>query len=408
MNQNKKNNSNIVKILVFLLLVSFLLYYVDNIRFEIESYSAEKGSLEDKYTGTAIIIKDEDVYYSNYKGAAKNYFEEGERIKRGALISTIYPDFQSAGISREIDKINKAIGIRENSKDSDVNQGLINQIEFEIQSLILEKKYKKAFEILEKYKDNKGNTDEYTDMTLEELYEKREDLSAYISNKKINIYSKTSGLVSYKIDNAEKIFNIEKIDSFKFGDYNIVNLEENITKKEKLDIDDPVVKVVDNFKWYIMINLENIKLENNNFISIRVVDNNEIIKGKIIKKQINNTDTFLIIEGDKYFYDFFNERYLDVEIILDKYNGIKIKNNSIIEKEGIQGVYVIGASKIVKFYPIRIIGQNEEISIIDEGLKYTLNSRGQVSLNDENYYTVKLYDKVISNPKEVKEGQILK
>jgi len=408
MNQNKKNNSNIVKILVFLLLVSFLLYYVDNIRFEIESYSAEKGSLEDKYTGTAIIIKDEDVYYSNYKGAAKNYYEEGERIKRGALISTIYPDFQSAGISREIDKINKAIGIRENSKDSDVNQGLINQIEFEIQSLILEKKYKKAFEILEKYKDNKGNTDEYTDMTLEELYEKREDLSAYISNKKINIYSKTSGLVSYKIDNAEKIFNIEKIDSFKFGDYNIVNLEENITKKEKLDIDDPVVKVVDNFKWYIMINLENIKLENNNFISIRVVDNNEIIKGKIIKKQINNTDTFLIIEGDKYFYDFFNERYLDVEIILDKYNGIKIKNNSIIEKEGIQGVYVIGASKIVKFYPIRIIGQNEEISIIDEGLKYTLNSRGQVSLNDENYYTVKLYDKVISNPKEVKEGQILK
>src|SRR6056297_359982 len=408
MNQNKKNNSNIVKILVFLLLVSFLLYYVDNIRFEIESYSAEKGSLEDKYTGTAIIIKDEDVYYSNYKGAAKNYFEEGERIKRGALISTIYPDFQSAGISREIDKINTAIDVRENSKDSDVNQELINQIEAEIQSLILEKKYKEAFEILEKYKGNKGNTNEYTDMTLEELYEKREDLSAYISNKKINIYSKTSGLVSYKIDNAEKIFNIEKIDSFTFGDYNIVNLEENITKKEKLGIDDPVLKVVDNFEWYIMINLENIKLENNKLINIRVVENNEIIKGKIIKKQINNTDTFLIIEGDKYFYDFFNERYLDVEIILDKYNGIKIKNNSIIEKEGIQGVYVIGASKIVKFYPIKIIGQNEEISIIDEGLKYTLNSRGQVSLNDENYYTVKLYDKVISDPKEVKEGQILK
>src|SRR6056297_3719889 len=371
MNQNKKNNSNIVKILVFLLLVSFLLYYVDNIRFEIESYSAERGSLEDKYTGTAIIIKDEDVYYSNYKGAAKNYYEEGERIKRGALISTIYPDFQSAGISREIDKINKAIGIRENSKDSDVNQGLINQIEFEIQSLILEKKYKKAFEILEKYKDNKGNTDEYTDMTLEELYEKREDLSAYISNKKINIYSKTSGLVSYKIDNAEKIFNIRKIDSFTSSDYNIVNLEENITKKEKLDVNDPIIKVIDNFKWYIMINLENIKLKNNGFINMRIIENNQIIKGKIKKKQINETNTFLIIEGDKYFYNYFNERYLDVELILDKYNGIKIKNDSIIEKEGIPGVYVIGASKIVKFYTIKIIGQNEENSIIGEGSKYT-------------------------------------
>src|SRR6056297_831291 len=150
MNQNKKNNSNIVKILVFLLLVSFILYYADNIRLNIESYSAEKGSLEYRYKGTAIIIKDEDVYYSDFKGAAKNYYEEGERIKSGALISTIYPDFQSAGISREIDKINKAINIRENEEDSDVNQELINQIESEIQSFILEKNYEKAFEILEK------------------------------------------------------------------------------------------------------------------------------------------------------------------------------------------------------------------------------------------------------------------
>ncbi|MFO7887536.1 MAG: HlyD family efflux transporter periplasmic adaptor subunit [Eubacteriales bacterium] len=408
MNQNKKNNSNIVKILVFLLLVSFILYYADNIRLNIESYSAEKGSLEYKYKGTAIIIKDEDVYYSDFKGAAKNYYEEGERIKSGALISTIYPDFQSAGISREIDKINKAIDIRENEEDSDVNQELINQIESEIQSFILEKNYEKALEILEKYKENQGYSSEYTDMTLEELYDKRQDLSAYISSKKINIYSKTSGLVSYKIDNAEKIFNIRRIDSFTSGDYNIVNLEENITKKENLDVNDPILKVIDNFKWYIMINLENIKLENNEFINMRIIKNNEIIKGKIKKKQINETNTFLIIEGDKFFYDYFNERYLDVELILDKYNGIKIKNDSIIEKEGIPGVYVIGASKIVKFYPIKIIGQNEENSIIDEGSKYTLNSRGQIDLNGENFYTVKLYDKIISDPSEVKEGQILK
>ena len=141
---------------------------------------------------------------------------------------------------------------------------------------------------------------------------------------------------------------------------------------------------------------------------MRIIENNQIIKGKIKKKQINETNTFLIIEGDKYFYNYFNERYLDVELILDKYNGIKIKNDSIIEKEGIPGVFVIGASKIVKFYPIKIIGQNEENSIIGEGSKYTLNSRGQIDLNGEKFYTVKLYDKIISDPREVEEGQILK
>ncbi|MDW7668719.1 MAG: HlyD family efflux transporter periplasmic adaptor subunit [Bacillota bacterium] len=408
MNQNKKNNSNIVKVLIVLLLISFILYYVDNIRLDIKSYTAEKGSLENRYEGKGIIIKDEEVYYSEYTGSIKNYYKEGERIKKGALISSIFPDFQGAGISGEIDKINRAIETKENSQDSDENQQIIDELESQIQRYIIEKNYNEAFKIIEKYQANEGFTNEYTDMTLNELYDKKNELSASISNNNINIYSKTSGIVSYKIDNTEEIFDVDKIETFRAGNYNIVNLEENIISKGKINISEPFIKVINNFSWYIMINLKDVVLENNNYVKIRFKKNNEIVEGSIIKKQINNKDTFLIVEINKFFHEFFNERYIDIELIIERYEGIKIENSSIIEKEGKMGVYVIGASKIVKFYPIKVIGKNDIFSIIDEGSSYTINSRGQIELNGQSFYTVKLYDKIISVPEEVKEGQILK
>ncbi len=408
MNQNKKNNSNIVKVLIVLLLISFILYYVDNIRLDIKSYTAEKGSLENKYEGKGIIIKDEEVYYSEYTGSIKNYYKEGERIKKGALISSIFPDFQGAGISGEIDKINRAIETKENSQDSDENQQIIDELESQIQRYIIEKNYNEAFKIIEKYQANEGFTNEYTDMTLNELYDKKNELSASVSNNNINIYSKTSGIVSYKIDNTEEIFDVDKIETFRAGNYNIVNLEENIISKEKINISEPFIKVINNFSWYIMINLKDVVLDNNNSVKIRFKKNNEIVEGNIIKKQINNKDTFLIVEINKFFHEFFNERYIDIELIIERYEGIKIENSSIIEKEGKKGVYVIGASKIVKFYPIKVIGKNDIFSIIDEGSSYTINSRGQIELNGQSFYTVKLYDKIISVPEEVKEGQILK
>jgi putative membrane fusion protein len=200
----------------------------------------------------------------------------------------------------------------------------------------------------------------------------------------------------------------DEIDSFNSGDYNIINLEEKLISKEKIEINDPIIKIINNFNYYIMIDVQNIIIENDKYINVRLKKIDEIVQCNIVKKQVYNNNTFLIIEVDKYFHEFFNERYIDIELILDKYEGIEIENSSIIEKEGKKGVYVIGASKIVRFYPIKVLGNNQEKSIIEEGTTYTVNSRGQIELNGQSYFTVKLYDKIISDPNEVSEGQILK
>lgn len=408
MNQKKRNNSNIVKVLMVLLIISFILYYFDNVRFDIESYSAEKGTIEKKYEGKGILIKDEEIYYSDYTGTLKQYYSEGDRIKKGTLVSSVYPNMQAAGISGEIDKINRAIAAKENSQGQDEKLEYLKELENEIQFLLIENKYEEAFETLKRYEEDIGFSNEYTNMNLDDLYSKRNELSSSISNNSVPVYSKNSGIISYEIDQAEEIFMFDKIDSFNAGDYNIINLEEKLISKEKIEINDPIIKIINNFNYYIMIDVKNIIIENDKYINVRLKKIDEIVQCNIVKKQVYNSNTFLIIEVDKYFHEFFNERYIDIELILDKYEGIKIENSSIIEKEGKKGVYVIGASKIVRFYPIKVLGNNQEKSIIEEGTTYTVNSRGQIELNGQSYFTVKLYDKIISDPNEVSEGQILK
>jgi putative membrane fusion protein len=408
MNQKKRNNSNIVKVLMVLLIMSFILYYFDNVRFDIESYSAEKGTIEKKYEGKGILIKDEEIYYSDYTGTLKQYYSEGDRIKKGTLVSSVYPNMQAAGISGEIDKINRAIAAKENSQGQDEKLEYLKELENEIQFLLIENKYEEAFETLKRYEEDIGFSNEYTNMNLDDLYSKRNELSSSISNNSVSVYSKNSGIISYKIDQAEEIFMFDKIESFNAGDYNIINLDEKLILKEKIEINEPIIKIINNFNYYIMIDVQNTVIENDKYINVRFKKINEIVQCNIVKKQVYNNNTFLIIEVDKYFHEFFNERYIDIELILDKYEGIKIKNTSIIEKEGKKGVYVIGASKIVKFYPIKVLGNNQEMSIIEEGTTYTVNSRGQIELNGQSYFTVKLYDKIISEPNEVSEGQILK
>ena len=102
MKQKNKNNSNIVKVLIVLLLISFILYYIDNLKVNIDSYTAEIDILEEKIKTKAVVIKDEKVYFSDYAGNVKYYFEEGDRVKKGALLATIYLNSQASKINEEI------------------------------------------------------------------------------------------------------------------------------------------------------------------------------------------------------------------------------------------------------------------------------------------------------------------
>ncbi len=79
----------------------------------------------------------------------------------------------------------------------------------------------------------------------------------------------------------------------------------------------------------------------------------------------------------------------------------------MIEKDGVMGAYVQDASNIIKFFPVEILGSNEEYSIISLGDFVAANERRTITLGTDIYPTIKIFDKVILEPDKVYEGQIV-
>jgi hypothetical protein len=95
-----------------------------------------------------------------------------------------------------------------------------------------------------------------------------------------------------------------------------------------------------------------------------------------------------------------------LELITDIYEGIKINTKSLIQKDGLYGVYVQDASNIIKFFPVEILGKDENFTIISTGEYIGEHDRRIIKINDKAYPTVKIFDKIILEPENVYDGQI--
>ncbi len=109
---------------------------------------------------------------------------------------------------------------------------------------------------------------------------------------------------------------------------------------------------------------------------------------------------------DDYFHKVYDKRYVNIELITATYEGLKIKNRALIEKDGMKGVFVQDASNIIKFFPVVLLGSDEEYSVVYPGEYIGVNERNIITIREQNYPTIKIFDKVILQPDKVYEGQI--
>ncbi len=111
---------------------------------------------------------------------------------------------------------------------------------------------------------------------------------------------------------------------------------------------------------------------------------------------------------DRYLYEYLDDRYINVDLILKEYEGLKVTKESMTEYEGQTGVFVSDANKVVKFRPVTVIGENSIYAIVYEGKKVNIGSRGRILIDESLYYTIKTYDSIIENPDKIYDGQILR
>jgi hypothetical protein len=98
---------------------------------------------------------------------------------------------------------------------------------------------------------------------------------------------------------------------------------------------------------------------------------------------------------------------VDLELITDINEGIKINTKALTQKDGLDGVYIEDASNIVKFFPVELLGQDGDVSVISMGDYVSEDRRRVVNILENSYETIKIFDKIIIDPDKVHEGQII-
>jgi len=399
-------------------IVCIVLYIFRNINGSVDMGIAENGNLEDVIRADGIIVKDEEVYNATLDGSVSYYYEDGTKIKEGQLVADLNTDTNSAQINKQISEIQIAIDLKNNSKVNTVevlSKETLSSYENEIQASILNEDLDTMYNIVGQVNNNGMHTysdDKYEGYDIEQLKTLKSSLVGSVSTNKVPYYSSHAGIFTYKIDGLEDMYKFENVLSITPSstikkDYTITDESqvETVVKNES------IYKIIKNFEYYIAATVDNEKaklFEENKYIKTRILSegSQHEVWGYIKKINYGSEESVLILYFDDYFYKVYDKRYVDLELITDIHEGLKISTKALTEVNGLTGVYVEDASNIIKFFPVEILGQDENNAIVSVGEYVGENERKQIYIADKGYSTIKIFDKIILKPEKVYEGQI--
>lgn len=404
-----RKNFGLKNFFLSFVIVVIAIYIFQNFKSPADFMIVENGILEDVIKAEGIVIKDENVYKANIDGNVLYYCEEGAKIKKGQLIADINTDADSVEVNRQIAEIQAAIDRLEKS-DQLLSQESFTAYQNELQISILNNDLENMYDIVEQMANGDYLGSRYEGYTVGQLYDMKNILVNSISTHKVAHYSDRAGIISYKTDGLEGIYNFENVldmtpSSFGKREYTIKN------KKEHIQSGEDFYKIIKNFEYYIAarVNNEKAKLfEENKYIKVRVLSDGgqHLVWGYIEKINYGSEESVLVLFFDDYFYKVYDKRYVNIELITATYEGLKIKNQALTEQNGMKGVYVQDASNIIKFFPVEILGSDEEYSIVYPGDYIGVNERNIIKVGEKRYPTIKIFDKIILEPDKVYEGQI--
>lgn len=380
---------------------------------------------EDQYIismkAQSVLIKDETVHDVNGDMIINPDIEEGKKVSQGFQVgrSNIVKDIGS--LDEELEEINKAIDLlnikNEGSEifneDKESLASTQESLIKEIQERIKEKDYSGIGDLRNQILFTDGKLSDVSmdntllGQSLENLNSRKDIILGEINNKSINYYTQEAGVISFIIDGYENIYVPKEFENYT---YDILQVPE-ISKNKKPDKEEDKAlnkyKIINNFNWYLAIKIDNIKdvqaYKLYDSIYLKIDDIDRELVGNIVAINDSNSKAVYIVRFNSYLYDYYDLRFPTVEILLKRQDAFLIPSKSIIDKDGQKGVYIKEFNGIVRFRPIEIIDEKDNYTFISKG-----NESRLINLDSENpVRTISLYDEILLNPLNFKEGEIL-
>ena len=415
-NLKKKKRSpfkQIGKLVIILILFSHIIFRVTSFFSQAvdKIHITEYGKIETVIVTEGFIIRDEEILKEVDKEKMSLLIDEGSRVRKGQEIGIIHYDNVEEGLHKDLEIINLRIdNIRDRGTNSEIFKKDINKLQDEIDMIINKIHYyiregefdkialqKKELSLLNEKRNIIEGERSFGHQKLEQLQRQQNNLQEKIDYATKTIYSPEAGFLLLGKDGLEDLLSGDKLQGISLKEYNniktmLLEADQN-TEEEKI-----ALKLVKSYKWHIVTRLEDgiEGFQEEKQIRIRPRTEEEEYDG-FIKKIIQDEDkgTIIIIEMAELIDNWYNERDLSFDIIMDSHEGVMLPNEAIIEQEGQAGVLRLDVNGYCRFVPVKIKGQDKESSIVYNAYFQD----GDIKVNTINYY-----DEIVKNPSKVEEG----
>ncbi|AEF17516.1 Uncharacterized conserved protein UCP02828, putative membrane fusion protein [Thermoanaerobacterium xylanolyticum LX-11] len=347
------------------------------------------GNLSESIDAYGYIVVDAMVINSPIDGKINMLVKDGTRVPKGKEIAeVISPNFDKSKLD-ELNSINEKIQSIKDDKDANPYAKDIESINAQIDELnkeyqqtkdksVLNSLSKKIDDLISK-KEQIIKNGPSSIRNLDDLYSQKKQLESIISNGLYKVYSPEAGVVSDYFDGYEDIFSVNKLFNITLNDINAVQKEPAEIKGE-VKQGEPILKLIDNYDWYVLSVLDKSKsqkLKEGNNVKVEIDDKySQLLDGNIMKIYSISDNLFgVVIKMDDAYDDFYKKRKVKVDITVNNYEGFIVPNTAIVKVDGKYGVYKLN-NGIPLFEEVDVKAQNSENAVVE-------SSDGNLKMYDE-------------------------
>ena len=288
---------------VFIYMIIFTFMYLTETH--VTSYEVRKGAITGNYRYQALALRSETVVNASQPGSVRYYFREGAKVSAGSTVCSVNETGSQEPVS-----------ISDFSLNSDDAKRLQNTLSsFTIN--FTESSFQKTYDL----KSSVENT-------ISEILE--ESSGGYISSRNQCI-SPESGFVVYRIDGYENVTDNEiNSDMFDQNSYHA----ENLRNQKSVTAGSPLFKEITSEEWALYFPIDSkllTELSDNTKIRFRFLKDNVTFTAPF-SVVTNGDESFGKISLDSSLVRYATDRYLEIELVLNKKSGLKIPSVSIVDR----------------------------------------------------------------------------
>ena len=404
--KKEKRKFKIAKLILVLLLTIFLIYFVVNsgslLTVPSKTFIVNNGTLSYEEIATGYIIRDEEILKGEeYKNGIVQVKSEGEKVAKGEKVFRYY----SNGEEKTLEQINnlekqidEALEKSENRIPSSDISSIDKQIEKNLKLIFSENEIEKINEYnkqIENYMIKKSQIAGELSIAgsyLKGLIQQRDSLKEKITSDASNIISSKPGVVSYRVDGLENILTV--------NDFSYLNSE--LLEGFELNVGAIVPqsseegKIVNNFACYIacIIDTENaMEAKENDVVQLRL-SNTKQIEAKIVKVIEEEKNRIIVFKLTDEVENLIENRKISFDIIWWQYDGLKVSNSALIEKNDFVYIQRKKTNRIEEVL-VKVLRQNDTFSIVSNYTTEELESLGYSEEEIKDMKKIRIYDEIL-------------